>query len=1183
MHFKRFRISGYKSFAESVDVDILPGLTGVVGPNGCGKSNLVESLRWVMGESSAKSLRSGSMEDVIFGGTSLRAPRELAEVAVVLDNSAGDAPQPYSDKEEIEISRHIQRGAGSKYQVNGEDVRARDVNLFFSDLLGGAHSSALVSQGRIDQIILSKPSEKKRILEEAAGITGLHQRRHEAELKLNRAQTNLDKVGDTIAQTENRLKHLEKQAIQAKRYRALSKEIQRNEAIKLYLRFLNAEGELKRAQNENENVHQTVNQSDSLAAAALAKETSAEEALAAARTAANESEAAFNRLNNLCQLLEREKQQVEEKIASLQRAASEADGDKTHTEQMLQQCQTQLTGYRNEAETLSKNDFSDGAVIAAAEEKLVQAEAALERAEEKMERAAKNNGDWKAQILSLQRQSEEAEQRIQNTGDEEKEIAAQLQQFSSFEEENQEVITLKSEADLAYEEIGIAETARREAEKQKQEQEQKERTALNHLTEIRASSSQHKAELAAMGKLFADIGAHPGKAVIDLIKGSWFRTRNLEKAMAAALGDDLMASLEKEAASYWQENQKKERLGLFFRRKQENRAMALPAGCQPLSKFIRKPPVLRARLEQTGLVDAAKGAALQKKLKIGQRLVSYEGHLWRWDGFCADPRIAQATQNRLAQWKTFSEMEAKAQKAREDEDSAEQVLNEARTALATCSAVVENASAQLDKANAFAESKRNLWQNEAAKISTASAEKAALDEAARRVKDEKAKALAAQTESHHALTQAKQNVQTQEEEESARQISAAARNAVSLTKDELRTLQQEINGHAQKLEQIAQNRLAAEKNLSQLTEQISVLLERQKNNQAELETLMIQPAQLAEKLQNTQAERSTAASAKDEASQANQAADAAYQALRKETRQVQTTLAEARENLASQKAVCEAAAKTLAERAEEIESKFSLQPAALPAWAELENDSPLPAIGETDAALGRLERERTKIGAPNLRADEEREAMLESYQELKQEADDLQKAIHELRGAITTLNDEGRARLEEAYEIVSENFKKLFKVLFGGGTARLTLVSPKEDENQGVDKDIDILDAGLDIVARPPGKSIQSMSLLSGGEKTLTALALLFAAFKARPAPICVLDEVDAPLDDKNVERFCNLVAEISATEKTRFLVVTHHSLTLSRMDRLYGVTMEEEGVSRLVSVDLGKAEEIRDAAQAAE
>ena len=224
------------------------------------------------------------------------------------------------------------------------------------------------------------------------------------------------------------------------------------------------------------------------------------------------------------------------------------------------------------------------------------------------------------------------------------------------------------------------------------------------------------------------------------------------------------------------------------------------------------------------------------------------------------------------------------------------------------------------------------------------------------------------------------------------------------------------------------------------------------------------------------------------------------------------------------------------------------------------------------------------ICAPNLQADEERETLLENYEEMKEEASNLQKAINELRKGITTLNDEGRARLEDAFEIVNENFKKLFKTLFGGGSARLNLVSLNpEEEAKGIDKDIDILEAGLDIVARPPGKAIQSMSLLSGGEKTLTAIALLFAAFKARPAPICVLDEVDAPLDEKNVERFCNLVAEIAASEKTRFLVVTHHSLTLSRMDRLFGVTMEEEGVSRIVSVDLGQAEKLREIPHAAE
>ncbi len=1184
MFFKRIKISGFKSFAEPVEVDILPGLTGVVGPNGCGKSNLVESLRWVMGETSKKSLRSDSMEDVIFGGTSLRAPRELAEVSVVLDNAEGTAPQPYNDKQEIEVGRFIQRGAGSKYQINGGDARLRDVNLFFADLLGGAHSSALVSQGRIEQIILSKPAEKKKILEEAAGITGLYTRRHEAELKLNRAQDNLNIVSDTIKQTENRLKQLEKQAIQANRYRALDAEINRNEGIKCYLRWLKAKDALAQAEQAGSKADSLVNQNNAHAENASQAEQEAEALLAQARQKAIHATSSYEKLENERTLLQSEIQKVAEKISALTQSQDELKADKSHTEKMLADSQAQISALANESQQLELNSANHTASIAAAEQTRTQAQLSLEQAEEKAKAAAQQNANWQAQTLSLHKQLEEAQKRFQTASDEEKEIALQLEQFASFDDESQEVAALKEQTDQAHQKVRTAEENLQGIEKQKQTEEQNERTTLDTLTQARAAASQHQAELAAMGHLFADIGNHPGKAVIDLIRASWFSSRNLEKALAAALGDDLMASLEEGSASFWKENVKREKLAFFFRRKQGDGKASLPDGCQPLSKFIRKPLVLRARLEQTGLVDADKGAKLQKKLKVGQRLVSHEGHLWRWDGFCADPRIAQATQNRLAQWKTFSDMQAKAQEAKKAELHAEAELNKARLRLADISAQVETHKLALSKANETAEANRNLWQQEASKISQASAKKAALDEAARRLKDEKVKAANLQQESQVELDKAQSNNRTKQAEETAQAEALVKREALSTATDALNRAKQAMQKSKERREEITATQKQGEQNLSQHTEQVSVLTQRQKNTEQELTTLASQPAALDDKMKALIETLTQAQKNKEAMTLANQDADKAYQKERQQRQEIEKALTSAKETLASQKAKCEAARQTLAERKTDIKNSFQLEPEGVPSWAELETDSPLPAISDIDQTLEKLERERAHIGAPNLQADEERETLLENYEEMKEEASNLQKAINELRKGITTLNDEGRARLEDAFEIVNENFKKLFKTLFGGGSARLNLVSLNpEEEAKGIDKDIDILEAGLDIVARPPGKAIQSMSLLSGGEKTLTAIALLFAAFKARPAPICVLDEVDAPLDEKNVERFCNLVAEIAASEKTRFLVVTHHSLTLSRMDRLFGVTMEEEGVSRIVSVDLGQAEKLREIPHAAE
>ena len=1173
MEFRKFRITGFKSFAEPVELELFDGLTGIVGPNGCGKSNLVESLRWAMGEASSKSLRGGQMDDVIFAGTSLRSARDVAEVSILLTNGQHDAPAPYTEQDIIEISRHIEREAGSHYQINGQETRARDVNMFFSDLLGGAHSSALVGQGRIDQIVLSKPKERRRILEEAAGITGLHARKHEAKLRLKRAEDNLAKLADGLKQTESRLRQLKKQATQAERYRNASKEIERMEALRLWTRWNNAQNELAQERQKLALAKDKVEEHTKTAAQMQQAETQTEQDFTQARTKAAEASSAYERLEGQKTLLEREAQDVQEKIKALVRTQKELQDDIARTEEMIKDAQTQIAALDEEEQAIIRADAGHEQEAQKAQENVGAAQDRLARSEEAAEISAKKRADWHGKISSLEQRAQETQTRLTHAQNEETDILKQLQEFAGFDDDHQEVGALKDRADETHEAARLSETALHRAEKTRTQAERHERTTHEHLSEARDEVSKRETEASAMSKLFADIGDHPGKAVIDLIKGGWFSRRHLDMAMAAALGDDLMASLEDGSASFWRQMLQEKKRSVFFRRRAEfagDASLPARAAAAALSRYIRKPHVLRRRLAQTGLVDAALGAELQSELKPGQRLVSREGHLWRWDGYTADPRIAQATLNRLAEWRKFSALEAKAEEARAAQNAATAQLEEARRKLEEASHDLERAKTLRLEASESAEQARNSWQDAAAKISAAMARKATLDEAARRINEEKTAAAQQIEQTQTDLQEIKNNAQPQQEEEQARATALEARNALSDAKEAQALIAQDIAKRQQRRGQIAESRTSTQKNLTHLDQQMDSLTQRLTVAQREQSAMDGLPQEIAVKIQSMDGQLAQADQNRISTQTSLAQAETGYNQSRQQTREAETRLGKARENLARQETVQENAQRHLAECSTEIENKYGRAPEAIPAWVGLEADSLIPALAEIEETLARLDGERARIGAPNLQAEEEREGMIDDYEQMKTETDDLEKAINRLRRAISTLNREGRERLLEAFEQVNKHFKSLFKQLFGGGSARLELV---EEE--------DPLEAGLEIIAKPPGKAVQNMSLLSGGEKALTAISLLFAAFKTRPAPICVLDEVDAPLDDRNVQRFCDLLDEMSRHHQTRFLVITHHAITLSRMDRLYGVTMEEEGVSRIVSVELDEAEDMREPLQA--
>ena len=859
MKFKKIKILGFKSFVDPTEIVIESGLTGIVGPNGCGKSNVVESLRWCMGETSAKSMRGSGMEDVIFSGTADRPARNNAEVTIFLDNEERKAPSEFNDQTEIQIKRKIEVEKGSDYKINGRDVRARDVQRLFADLSTGAHSPSLISQGRVGALINAKPIDRRSVLEEAAGISGLHSRRHEAELKLKGAETNLQRVKDLMKQLTNQINSLKKQAEQAETYRSISSEINKLEGIVLFLKW-----------------------------------------------------------------------------STLKDSFEKSDENLKDSETQIQKYTLQVT--QATSEQLRANEK-----IKPLREKEIEAAAKLNR-------------------INLERDTlDQEEERIK---DEKRNLENSIQQIISDSEREQfqledatkDLATLNSRRDLDNE---------------------------DKTTEI-------------------------SNEIIDQLKS--------EKDSL----EDKISNLDQE-------------------------------------------------IEQYNQIKNSRRDEWQNTLINSENLKSRSSTLKDVEGYDNPANWTEIFSKRF--YDDYNEINQK-------------VIEANKTS--------ENAKINYDKAN-----------NDAKNAATLS-------------------------------------LQLREE----------------LRQKDVEQKQSDWMYEFQRLN----------KTINSSQDQINKLLERKIKSEAELEKISSRPEEIAQRRGQLIETKGFAETERQFASDRLAEADNELKKIEENLRKAQNDLANIRESKGRTEATKELAESRLKELEIESQDKFNSLPSNLINTLSINEDLDTMRKNQerTEIRLDRLKQQRETMGAVNLRADLETKEIDDELEKMTTEKDDLENAIKKMRVSIEDLNKEGRTRLLKAFDSVNSHFKDVFVKLFNGGKAHLELV----------DAD-DPLEAGLEMMVSPPGKKLQSMSLLSGGEQALTALSLIFAVFLTNPSPICVLDEVDAPLDDANVDRFCGLLDSITEKTNTKFLIITHHALTMSRMDRLFGVTMAERGVSQIVSVDLKKAEEI--------
>ncbi len=1147
MRFSKLRLNGFKSFVDPTDLIISDGLTGVVGPNGCGKSNLLEALRWVMGETRPKAMRGAGMEDVIFAGASARPARNFAEVSLLIDNSERLAPSGFNDADQLDIVRRITRDVGSAFKSNGKDTRARDVQMLFADASTGAHSPSLVRQGQISELINAKPKARRRILEEAAGISGLYQRRHEAELKLKNTEQNLLRVDDVIEQLAAQLGQLARQARQAQRYRSIGETLRHAEGALLYRRWREAD-EARLTSEETLRVRVTqAAKGEALARAAAEKRVQADSKLPPLREEEAIATAILQRFVVQRDALSDQEAQARQTIETLNNRIRQLGADIDRESGLNRDAGETIERLEWEQRELEKAGDGQDDRLSEAADLTRNATTVLQRREDHLAQVTEDVARLAARHQSARRLVEDCKRAAERATAEGATARGAMDAARSNLEQAKDLrdtaIEAEEEARAAAED---AEEALAVADDLRTETQAREAEARAQKSEADGELGALRSEAVALAKLVERDTAEGGQVLDDLRVAPGY-----EKALGAALADDLRAPLaDVDGPSGW--------LALPG----YDREADLPEGVKPLALFVSGPEALSRRMTQIGVVDADLAPQLHSRLRPGQRLVTVEGDLWRWDGYRAWAEDApSAAALRLEQ---MNRLEA----LKQDVEHAE-----ARAAgLSAAHDTLMRKLAEVTEADKSARQARRVADQRVAD----SARALSKAEADCNLSDAKLEtltvALARHTEDAEAATErlaeAQESVEDLGDLEAARVAVEDIKHSVEAARitmishrsahDELR---RDGEARVRRKQEVIKELSGWKHRLETAERRISELVQRRDASQDELEEAMAKPAEIEETRDELNASIEDAEARKSAATETLIAAEAALREAAQHEKEAERLASDAREERARAEALTDSAREAVQAAAGRIIEEQQVTPQALLERLDVSLDE-IEDVDVLETQVAQLKRQRDSLGAVNLRAEEDAREIQDEHDHLVSEKRDLEEAVKTLRAGISSLNREGRERLLTAFEQVNSSFTLLFQHLFGGGEANLVMVESD-----------DPLDAGLEIMCQPPGKKLSTLSLLSGGEQTLTALALIFAVFLSNPAPICVLDEVDAPLDDANVTRFCDLLDEMCRQTDTRFLIITHHAVTMARMDRLFGVTMQEKGVSQLVSVDLKKAE----------
>ncbi len=1143
LHITELRLVGFKSFVDPARAPIEPGLTGVVGPNGCGKSNLLEAVRWVMGATSAKSMRAADMEDVIFSGSAGRPAREHAEVTIALADALGRAPAPFHKEDALEITRRIRRGLGSTYRINGKEVRAKDVQLLFADAATGANSPALVRQGQISELIAAKAQNRRRILEDAAGIAGLHARRHEADLKLCAAETNLARLDEVLAEIEGQAQSLKKQARQAERYRGLAQTLRETEALLLHRRWNEAREKEAEGKARLREAERATADAATAASAAAREAEAAHEALTPLREAEMVAAAVLRRYEGLRVGHERDLAEAEAVVARCDADTQRARDEAGRLDALKADAELSLARLAAEAAALGPDDGTKAqAALKAAKE--AEHASALVRAdaEARLEALAAEAAAHHARAQALADAAGDAKARLARSEEQQRNVSTQLAALPALAQAQARATKAGADAEAARNRHDACQSALNASEAALKQAHAGEEAAWTPHRAAEDAARNLEAEVRALRQL-APTQAKKFPPVLDAIEVA----PGFERALAAALGDEIEASTAVEASVRWSGARAP--------------SPTLPSEAQSIVRFVKAPEALAARLALVGVVDAKDGARLAATLTPGARLVSKEGDLWRWDGFVrrADAPLSAAVRLEHKNRLDAADLELKAALA---------VATQAKAAWeqARATRIEHETKARTLRTNLAASASEAA---EAARLALSTAAEAQRAKERRAELASQAEALSTEIASARSALAATNPANAPNAADN--EAISAAREAVNAARAAAADAAATAHGLVREGAQRSARRQAIEAEATQwrartesAAARLAALACELDDLSARRDTALAAPVAAREKLRTLAEETALAEGRRAEASDTVAQAEVEARRRNEAQRALEQAHSSAREVRAGAEAHASAASDRVADIVAHAQEQTGRAPGDLASLAGALVSGPLASapIAEVERRLERLKAERDAAGPVNLRAEEELAEAQERIATLSKEKDDVAQGIAKLRRAITTLNNEGRARLLRAFEEVDAHFAQLFATLFEGGQANLKLTESE-----------DPLEAGLEIFAEPPGKRLTNLSLLSGGEQALTATALIFAVFLANPAPLCVLDEVDAPLDDANVDRFCRMLEEMKRLTSTRFLVITHNPVTMSRMDRLYGVTMPDQGVSQLVSVDLVRAQ----------
>ena len=1143
MKFQSVRISGFKSFLEPTEIQMNMGLTGVVGPNGCGKSNIVEAIKWIMGENSARQMRGDGMDDVIFSGTNERPSRNFAEVSIKLDNSEKKAPAIFNHYDEIEITRKIEREKGSVYRVNGKQVRARDIQLIFADNGTGARSSGIVGQGRIAQIIDSNPEDRRVILEEAANIKGLHSRRHEAELKLKGASDNLDRLSDIEQTYKEQLIELEKQGRKAARYRSVGERIRKAEATLFFNLMNNAKKEANDLEIQLKKANENVSQGQIKVAEHIKSQLHLANKIPDLKKDEAEKAATLQTLNITKIKLDEEKSSAQNTLQNIKNQINLINNDIARESEIKEDAKKSLSTLLTEEKNLKEDSENFSTKITKATDLVKKLRSISDAADDKLSTIT-------SEIYSIKSDKSDLEKRINNLKQKIEVTQNQLANFNIEDDKNrfkldkEKIINLKK---LIQENNQLNDGYKVELEK------------LEKL-ETRLIEEKNTAvfEFNKVNLEFDSLSTLLGRDTLNsnTLEKTIGNINNLEEAIGSVLGETLLAPIlsddqSTENTTYWRDDFK------------TISPASLPESVIPIVTKITKSSILDTALKGVGIVNNKEIAfKLQKKLTFGQALTTPSGGLWRWDGFVQPQGVQNSYSERLQQIARLRLLQNKLPSLEEKQSLSEKKLDECSNNIKKYKDDLSNLqvklssliseSNQLELQNTKVESK--LLSSEALIKELKNTERMSLEELSELEKEfnnslnlpsllaEELKVRNNADQSRNELTDAMAAEQRIKSEESFQ-----SRNLIQL-------------GHQKEnwkvREEEAKTRLIS-------------LEERLKTSQDEKNRLSTLPESFEKKEAELNIKIEEAISNRNIAADQLVKNETSLNYADKQVREAEKVVSTLREEMIKIEALLNLSKAKIQNIEERVFEKLKMKSTELNKFINTkEEDQPIKSIEILEKTLQRLLNERETLGAVNLRAEDEMNEMLNKIEVMSKERVDLEEAIAKLRSGIFELNKEGRQRLKESFEEVNENFKQLFQKLFGGGNAELRLVGNE-----------DPLQAGLEVLASPPGKKMQLLSLLSGGEQALTAISLIFSVFLCNPAPICILDEVDAPLDDTNVGRFCDLLNQIVDETNTYFMVITHHRLTMAKMDRLFGVTMEQKGISKLVSVDLEQASRIRDIA----